>query len=256
MNVVLLAGGLGTRLAEETGTRPKPMVEIGGRPILWHIMQVYAHYGHRDFLIASGYKGEFIKEYFYNFPLHNNDYRVDLRDGSRELLNAGPIDWRVGVVDTGLDTMTGGRVARLRPWLDDEPFMLTYGDGLASIDLKALLEFHRGHGKAATVTAVRPPARFGALRLEGDAVREFSEKHQMTEGWINGGFFVFEPALFDHLGDDSCVLERGPLESLAACGELMAYRHEGFWQPMDTLREKQRLEALWNGGLAPWKVWA
>jgi glucose-1-phosphate cytidylyltransferase len=253
--VVLLAGGLGTRLAEETGTRPKPMVEIGGKPILWHIMQIYAHYGHKDFLIASGYKGEFIKEYFYNFPLHNNDYRVDLRDGSRELLNAGPIDWQVGVVDTGAETMTGGRVGRLRPWLDDEPFMLTYGDGLADIDLAALLAFHESHGKAATVTAVRPPARFGALRIEDDAVREFSEKHQMSEGWINGGFFIFEPGLFEHLGDDSCVLEREPLEALAASGELMAYRHDGFWQPMDTLREKQRLEELWNGGSAPWKVW-
>ena len=255
MNVVLLAGGLGTRLAEETGTRPKPMVEIGGKPILWHIMQLYAHFGHRDFLVACGYKGEVIKEYFYNFAIHNHDYRVDLRDGSRELLNSGPIDWRVGVVDTGLDTMTGGRVARLRPWLKDEPFLLTYGDGLADIDVNALVDFHRSHGKAATVTAVRPPARFGALRLDGAAVADFSEKPQTAEGWINGGFFVFEPALFDHLGGDDCVLEREPLESLAAAGELMAYRHDGFWQPMDTLREKQRLESLWSDGDAPWRMW-
>jgi glucose-1-phosphate cytidylyltransferase len=255
VNVVLLAGGLGTRLSEETGTRPKPMVEIGGKPILWHLMQLYAHYGHSDFMIAAGYKGEFIKEYFYNFPLHENDYRVDLRDGSRELLSAGAIDWRVGVVDTGLESMTGGRVARLRPWLDGAPFMLTYGDGLARIDLAALLEFHRSHGKIATVTAVRPAARFGALRIEGDEVREFAEKTQAPESWINAGFFVFEPALFDYLGDDSCVLEREPLESLAADGELMAYRHDGFWQPMDTLREKRLLEQLWSSGSAPWKVW-
>jgi len=255
VKVVLLAGGRGTRLAEETGMRPKPMVEIGGKPILWHIMQVFAHHGHRDFLVACGYKGELIKEYFCNFSIHNNDYRVDLRDGSREILNEGPIDWSVGVVDTGLDTMTGGRIARLRPWLGDEPFMLTYGDGLSNVDIRALVAFHKSHGKAATVTAVRPPARFGALRLQGDAVNEFSEKSQTAEGWINGGFFVLEPAIFDHLGDDSCVLEREPLESLAAAGELMAYRHDGFWQPMDTLREKQLLDEFWSKGAAPWKVW-
>lgn len=251
----MLAGGRGTRLAEETGTRPKPMVEIGGKPMLWHIMHLYAHHGHREFFIACGYKGELIKEYFCNFSIHNNDYRVDLRDGSREILNAGPIDWRVWVVDTGLDTMTGGRLLRLRAWLKDESFMATYGDGLGDIDIGALLDFHRAHGKLATVTAVRPPSRFGALRIDGDAVREFSEKPQTEEGWINGGFFVFEPALFDYLGDDSCVLEREPLEQLAAAGELMAFKHAGFWQPMDTLREKQRLEALWSEGKAPWKVW-
>ncbi len=251
----MLAGGRGTRLAEETGMRPKPMVEIGGKPMLWHIMQIYAHHGHRDFFVACGYKGELIKEYFYNFSIHNNDYQVDLADGSREIINAGPIDWRVGVVDTGLETMTGGRVARLRTFLKDEPFMLTYGDGLGDVDIGALLEFHRAHGRLATVTAVRPPARFGALHLDGDSVREFSEKPQTREGWINGGFFVFEPAIFDYLEDDSSVLEREPLEKVAAAGELMAYKHRGFWQPMDTLREKQLLESLWSEGKAPWKVW-
>ena len=255
MRVVLLAGGLGTRLAEETGARPKPMVEIGGKPILWHIMQIYAHHGHQDFLVACGYKGEMIKEYFHNFFVHNNDYLVDLRDGSRQLLNSGPIDWRVGVVDTGLDTNTGGRVLRLRRWLEGEPFMLTYGDGLADVDLGELLAFHRSHGKLATVTAVRPPARFGALVLERGEVREFSEKPQTAEGWINGGYFVFESEVLDYFEDDTTILERAPLERLAADKQLMAFQHEGFWKPMDTLREKQQLEAMWSSGHAPWKVW-
>jgi glucose-1-phosphate cytidylyltransferase len=255
MKVALLAGGLGTRLAEETDRVPKPMVEIGGKPMLWHIMRLYAHYGHNDFMVACGYKGEIIKEYFNNFVVHNNDYIVNLQDGSRELLNKGSINWRVGVIDTGLETMTGGRLLRLRPWLDDGCFMLTYGDGLGDIDIKALVEFHKAHGRLATVTAVRPPSRFGALQIENNAVRQFSEKPQTREGWINGGFFVFEPEVFSYLEDDKTILERDPMEQLAADGQIYAYQHEGFWQPMDTLREKRLLESLWQDNTAPWKVW-
>jgi glucose-1-phosphate cytidylyltransferase len=255
MKVALLAGGLGTRIAEETDRIPKPMVEIGGKPMLWHIMRLYAHHGYNDFLVACGYKGEIIKEYFNNFVVHNNDYIVNLLDGSRELLNTGSIDWRVGVIDTGLETMTGGRLLRLRPWLTDGRFMITYGDGLGDVDIAALVDFHKAHGRLATVTAVRPPSRFGALQIDGHAVKQFSEKPQTKEGWINGGFFVFEPEIFDYLEDDSTVLERDPMEKLAADGQLFAFQHEGFWQPMDTLREKRLLESLWQDHTAPWKVW-
>ncbi|MGE0815571.1 MAG: glucose-1-phosphate cytidylyltransferase [Vicinamibacterales bacterium] len=255
MRVVILAGGKGTRIAEETVTRPKPMVEIGGRPILWHIMSIYAAHGLNDFVVACGYRGELIKEYFNNFFVHHSDFAINLKDGTRDVLNAGAPDWRVSVIDTGLDTMTGGRVRRLRPLLQDGTFMVTYGDGLGAVDLRALLAFHRAHGRLATVTAVRPPARFGNLALDGDQVREFAEKPQAGEGWINGGFFVFEPALFDYIADDATSLEQEPLERIAADGQLMAYKHEGFWQPMDTVRERQLLESLWASGGAPWKVW-
>jgi glucose-1-phosphate cytidylyltransferase len=255
VKVVILAGGRGTRLQEETVLRPKPMVEIGGRPILWHIMKMYAAHGFTDFLIACGYKGEMIKEYFGNFFLHESDYVIDLKDGSLEVLNSGKLDWKVAVIDTGLATMTGGRIRRLKPWLGDDPFMVTYGDGLGSIDIGALARFHREHGKLATVTAVRPPARFGELVLESSTVREFAEKPQTHEGWINGGFFVFEPGVLEYIEDDETPLERAPLQRLAADHQLMAYCHEGFWQPMDTLREKEKLEEMWNGGQAPWKCW-
>jgi len=254
MKVVILAGGRGTRIAEETMARPKPMVEIGGRPILWHIMKIYSSYGFKDFLVACGYKGEIIKEYFHNFYIHSSDFVVDLKDGSREVVGPNGIDWRIGLIDTGLDTTTGGRILGLKKWLGDQPFMVTYGDGVGDIPVDALLRFHRSHGRLATVTAVRPPARFGALLLDGDTVVEFAEKPQVCEGWINGGFFVFEPGVFPYLNPDHS-LERETLERLASDRQLMAFHHEGFWQPMDTLREKQSLESLWTSGNAPWKVW-
>lgn len=255
MKVIILAGGRGTRLAEESSVRPKPMVEIGGKPILWHIMKIYASHGYKDFLVACGYKGQVIKEYFHNYFIHNSDYFVDLRDDSRQVVNTDGMDWRIGVIDTGYETMTGGRLLRLRKWVGEETAMVTYGDGVGSVDIRALIAFHRSHGKLATVTAVRPPSRFGALSLDGDAVLEFSEKPQTGEGWINGGFFVFERGIFDYLVDDQTILERKPLDRLAADKQLMAFRHEGFWQPMDTVRDKQLLAALWARGDAPWKTW-
>jgi glucose-1-phosphate cytidylyltransferase len=230
------------------------MVEIGGRPLLWHLMALYAAQGYNDFLIACGYKGELIKEYFRNAFLGSSDFVVSLKDGAVEVLNPPQLDWRVGLIDTGLDTMTGGRIRRLAGWLGRETFMATYGDGLADIDLAALVAFHRRHGKTATVTAVRPPARFGGLVLDEERVREFTEKSQTDAGWINGGFFVFEPEVFDYLDGDDSVLERAPLERLAADGRLMAYRHTGFWQPMDTLRDREQLETLWSSGRAPWRI--
>lgn len=254
MQVVILAGGYGTRLAEETATRPKPMVEIGGKPIIWHLMHVYAACGFKDFLVACGYRGELIKEYFHNAYIHNNDFVADLGDGSIDTLNSGRVDWRIGVFDTGLETQTGGRLLRLRDHIGDNRFMVTYGDGLSNVDLRALVNFHELHGKIATVTAVRPPARFGSLVIEGEEVREFAEKPQAGEGWINGGFFVFEPEIFGYIEGPQTLLEREPLEGLAERGELMAFKHDGFWQPMDTLRDKRLLESLWASGEAPWKI--
>lgn len=252
MKTVILAGGRGTRIAEETSLRPKPMVEIGDRPILWHLMSIYAAYGYREFVVACGYKGEVIKQYFSDVFFHHTDWSVDLKTGERTIVRQQTPDWRVHLVDTGMDTLTGGRLLRLKPLLQDATFMATYGDGLGSVDIGALVAFHRGHGKLATVTAVHPPARFGAIELDGHAVTQFSEKPQSKAGWINGGFFVFEPEVLDYMGGDEVSLERGALERLATDGQLMAYRHEGFWQPMDTLREKQLLEELWRTGEAPW----
>ena len=255
MKVVILAGGRGTRLAEETTVRPKPMVEIGGRPILWHIMKLYASFGHKDFVVACGYKGEIIKQYFAAFLVHNDDYTIDLKSGELRVINKNGIDWTVTLIDTGADTMTGGRIRRLRNILGDEPFMATYGDGVGNVNIDNLLAFHRAQRATATVTAVRPPARFGELTFDGNAVVAFSEKPQTEAGWINGGFFVFEPAIFDHLADDATVLEREPMESLAARHQLVAYKHHGFWQPMDTVRERELLEQLWASGQAPWRTW-
>ncbi len=255
MKVAILAGGAGTRLAEETEIKPKPMVEIGGRPILWHIMRHYAHYGFKDFVIALGYKGEVIKRYMLDYCSLHSNLTVNLRTGEvRREGNFIP-DWTVELIDTGIRTQTGGRIKRLQPYLGNETFMLTWGDGVSDVDLRRLLEFHRHHGKLATLTAVRPPARYGHLKFDGDRVAEFTEKPQIGEGWINGAFFVLEPGIFDYIDGDDTVWEREPLERLAADGQLMAYKHESFWQCMDTLREKYILQQLWDSGRAPWKIW-
>lgn len=255
MKVVILAGGLGTRLTEETTVRPKPMVEIGGHPLLWHIMKHYSHHGFKEFYIALGYRGDVIKRFFLDYFNLSGNMTVDLSSGQVEVHDRECEDWKVHLVDTGLETQTGGRIKRLEPFLKDATFMVTYGDGLCSIDLDKLSKFHRTHGRIATVTAVRPPSRFGGLIFEGEMVTEFTEKPQIGEGWINGGFLVFEPALFDYLHDDQTVLESGALEQLAADRQLMAFRHDQFWQCMDTLRDKNLLENLWQEHSAPWKVW-
>jgi glucose-1-phosphate cytidylyltransferase len=255
IKVGILAGGYGSRLAEETEIRPKPMVEIGGMPILLHIMSHYAAYGHKDFVIALGYKGEYIKRYMADYCALQGDLSVDLGRGTVRSHAAGQRDWRIELIETGLDTLTGGRIKRLRPYLGDGTFMLTWGDGVSDVDLDRLLAFHRGHGRLATITAVRPPARYGHLDIEDGRIVEFTEKPQLGEGWINGAFFVLEPGVFDYIEGDRTMWEREPLERLARDGQLMAYQHEGFWQCMDTLREKHILESLWKAGTAPWKTW-
>jgi glucose-1-phosphate cytidylyltransferase len=255
VKVAILAGGLGSRIQEETEVKPKPMVEIGGRPILWHIMKHYGRFGHDDFVIALGYKGEVIKRYMIDYCSLHSDLTVGLRNGEVITHNGAPDDWRVNLVDTGHDTATGGRIKRLAPHLGDSTFMLTWGDGVSDIDLDKLLAFHRSHGKLATLTAVRPPARFGHLELEDDTVRDFSEKPQIGEGWINGAFFVLEPGVFDYIDGDATQWEREPLERLAGDGQLKAYKHTSFWQCMDTLRDKKLLEELWLNG-APWRTWS
>jgi glucose-1-phosphate cytidylyltransferase len=255
MKVAILAGGFGSRLAEETEIRPKPMVEIGGRPILWHIMKHYAHHAFNEFVIALGYKGEEIKRYFLDYNNLSGSMTVNLAGGTVELSSRECEDWIVHLMDTGTETHTGGRVKRLEAWLNDGTFMATYGDGVSNINLNELLKFHRSHGRVATVTAVRPPARFGGLEFDGDAVVSFTEKPQIGEGWINGGFLVFEPAVFDYLEGDESSLEADAMERLAADNQLVAYRHEGFWQCMDTMRDMRLLQSLWHSGNAPWKVW-
>ncbi len=255
MKVILLAGGLGTRLTEETEIRPKPMVEIGGRPILWHIMKHYAHYGFQEFLVALGYKGEYIKRYFLDYYTLNGSMTIDLASGAVQPQIKECEDWKLHLLDTGLQTHTGGRLKRLESYLSGETFMITYGDGVSNIDLQKLLEFHKSHGKWVTVSAVRPPARFGGLVLEGDLVTNFTEKPQAGEGWINGGFLVMEPQVFKYLTNDSMGLEIELLEQLAVDGQLAAYRHYDFWQCMDTLRDKYNLENFWQSGKPPWKVW-
>ena len=253
MKVILLAGGYGTRLAEYTGLIPKPMVPVGGKPILWHIMQRYSKFGHKDFYLALGYKAEVIKEYFLNYRALNADFAVDLSSGIITPLQVDKADWKVTLINTGDDSMTGGRVKRLQKFIGNETCMLTYGDGVADIDLDALLTFHRSHGKMITVSAVRPGARFGELEMDGSCVMSFKEKPQMHDGWINGGFFVVEPEFFDLIAGDSIMLEREPMEQATQAGELMAYRHEGFWHCMDTKRDHELLESLWVKG-APWAI--
>ncbi len=252
MKVLILAGGLGTRIAEETTVRPKPMVEIGGKPILWHLMHLYARHGFNEFVVAVGYKQEFVKDYFRSIYSTLHDLTVDLATGRIDYGERDRIDWKVHVVDTGLATMTGGRIKRCREFIGDEAFLCTYGDGLAQIDIGDLVRFHRSRGLQATVTAVHPPARFGVLEMDGDRVCNFAEKPQASEGWINGGFFVFEPSIFDRIEGDGTLLEQEPLMRLATEGQLAAYRLNGFWQPMDTLRDKRHLEELWESGEAPW----
>ena len=256
MKVGILAGGHGTRLAEETEIKPKPMVEIGGRPILWHIMMHYSCFGYRDFVIALGYKGEVIKRYMVDYCALESNLTVNLKAGRVDLHDTDGIqDWTINLIDTGLHTMTGGRIKRLQPYIGNETFMLTWGDGVSTVDLSRLLAFHRAHGRLITMTAVRPPARYGHMEFDGDRIREFTEKPQTAEGWINGAFFVVEPQVFDYIDGDDTQFEKEPLERLAADGELMAYKHDGFWQCMDTRRDKFVLEKLWDSGEAPWKIW-
>jgi glucose-1-phosphate cytidylyltransferase len=259
MKAIILAGGLGTRLAEETTLRPKPMVEIGGKPILWHIMKIYAAHGVTDFIICLGYKGYMIKEYFFNYSKHMSDMTIDLRTGDTHVHHNASEDWRVSLIDTGEHTMTGGRLRQAMAYLGegDDDFCLTYGDGVSDTDIGAAIKFHKSHGKQATVTAVRPASRYGQLDLDGDVVSAFAEKPVEEGGWINGGFFVLNRSILPYLGtSDSCIWEREPLEGLAAAGELRSYFHDGFWQPMDTLRDRQMLEAMLESGEAPWKSWA
>lgn len=255
MKVVILAGGFGTRLAEETVVRPKPMVEIGGQPILWHIMKIYASQGFNEFIIGLGYKGDVIKDYFLNYRYRASSLTVQLSSGDVVVRDSHSEDWTVHLYDTGRYTQTGGRVKRVAQFIGKEPFMLTYGDGVADVDIKQLLDFHRSHGRLATVTAVRPSARFGSIDFEGDRVIRFEEKPQVDEGWINGGFFVLEPGVADYIEGDDTLFEKGPMERLAGDAKLMAYKHEGFWHCMDTLRDVRMLESLWESGQAPWKVW-
>ncbi len=255
MKVVILAGGFGTRLAEETDVKPKPMVEIGGRPILWHIMKIYAAAGFNEFVVALGYKGDLVKNYFQNYYYSRNNLTIHLRTGELEVHDGDREDWTIHLVDTGLQTQTGGRIKRLARWIGRDTFLMTYGDGVADIDIRKVIEFHRQHGKLATITAVRPPARFGGLHFDGPLVSHFVEKPQIGEGWINGGFFVLEPRVIEYIDGDATLFEREPLDRLAQEGQLVAYRHERFWQCMDTLRDLRLLEELWARGGAPWKMW-
>jgi glucose-1-phosphate cytidylyltransferase len=250
-----LAGGLGTRISEETSVRPKPMVEIGGRPVLWHIMKIYSAHNIHDFIICLGYKGYMIKEYFANYFLHMSDVTFDMKNNGMHVHQNNAEPWRVTLIDTGEETMTGGRLRRVHQYLDDDDFCFTYGDGVGNVDIKALIDFHHSHGKLATVTATQPPGRFGSLLLDKQEVIGFNEKPEGDGGWINGGFFVLNPKVIEHVDADDTIWERGPMEQLARDRQLAAYFHHGFWQPMDTLRDKRHLEELWNNGCAPWKLW-
>lgn len=256
MKVVILAGGLGTRLSEETSLRPKPMVDIGDKPILWHIMKIYSSYGFNNFVICLGYKGYIIKEYFANYFLHQSDVTIDLNDNSIATHQSAAEPWKITLVDTGKTSMTGGRIKRIQKYIGNEPFLLTYGDGVGNIDIKSLVNYHQYSGKKVTVTAVQPSGRFGALNLDkNDIVNSFMEKPKGDGSWINGGYFVCEPTIFDYIKDDQSIWEREPMEKIAADGQMTAYKHTGYWKPMDTLRDKQELEAEWQSGNAPWKTW-
>lgn len=255
MKAVILAGGLGTRISEETVLKPKPMIEIGGRPILWHILKIYSAHGINDFVICVGYKGYVIKEYFANYFLHMSDVTFDMKANQMEVHQKNAEPWRVTVVDTGEETMTGGRLKRVRNYVGQGTFCFTYGDGVANVDIAASIAYHQKQGKAATVTAVQPPGRYGDLQIEAGMVRKFQEKPKGDGSWINGGFFILEPSVMDHIADDTTFWEREPMESLASAGQLAAYHHHGFWRPMDTLRDKTHLEELWASGKAPWKTW-
>ncbi|WP_028402614.1 glucose-1-phosphate cytidylyltransferase [Ectobacillus panaciterrae] len=258
MKVVILAGGFGTRISEESHLKPKPMIEIGGYPIIWHIMKIYSAYGFNEFIICLGYKGHIIKDFFLNYFLYKSDITVDFSNNNEKIIhnhNAEP--WKVTLAETGIDTMTGGRVKKIKDYVEDTPFMLTYGDGVADVNIHKLLEFHKAHGRLATLTATQPTGRFGVLKLaENQRVESFQEKLKGDGGWVNGGFFVFQPEIFDYLNDENTVLEKEPLENLAKCNQLMAYKHHAFWYPMDTLRDKKYLEELWKEDKAPWKIWA
>lgn len=258
MKVVILAGGFGTRISEESHLKPKPMIEIGERPILWHIMKIYSHYGFTDFIICLGYKGYHIKEYFAHYFLHESDVTFDFMNGNEQLIHTHSAEpWRVTLANTGVDTMTGGRVKRIRPYIGDETFMLTYGDGVSDVNIKDLAAYHKRHGKLATVTITQPAGRFGALNLSDEnLVNGFQEKPKGDGAWVNAGFFVMEPKVFEYIEDDTTILEREPLENLARDGQLVAYKHSGFWQPMDALRDKNYLEELWKSGKASWKTWS
>lgn len=257
MKVVILAGGFGTRISEESHLKPKPMVEIGGRPILWHIMKIYSHYGFNDFIVCLGYKAYCIKEYFAHYFLHEADVTFDFSVSNQQIVhNHHAEPWRVTLVNTGVNTMTGGRVKRVQQYVGQEPFMLTYGDGVSNINIANLVDYHKSHGKLATVTSVQPSGRFGALDLsDGNMVQGFQEKPQGDGGWINGGFFVLQPEVFDYIEGDNTIFERTPIEKLASGNQLVAYKHDGFWQPMDTMRDKEHLEELWQKKKAPWKLW-
>ena len=258
MKVLLLAGGFGTRLSEETDIKPKPMLDIGGKPILWHIMKTYSHYGFNDFVILLGYKGYYIKEYFANYFLHQSDVTIDMSDGSMEIHNNSSEPWKVTLLDTGLDSMTGGRIKRAQDFIGDKPFMLTYGDGVSDINIKELVRFHKAHGKAMTMTSAQPDGRFGALNIDdNNKVKEFKEKPKGDGSWINAGYFICEPKVFDYIVDgDSSVFEQSPLMNLAKDDEVHTYKHHDFWMPMDTLRDKHKLNELWNSDKAPWRVWS
>ena len=257
MKVLLLAGGFGTRLSEETDLKPKPMVEIGGKPILWHIMKIYSHYGFNEFVVLLGYKGYYIKEYFANYFLHQSDVTIDMKDGNMEIHNNHSEPWKITLLDTGIESMTGGRVKRAQAFIGDKPFMLTYGDGVSNINIEELVKFHKSHGKAMTMTSAQPEGRFGALNIEeNNQVSSFQEKPKGDGGWINAGFFVCEPKVFDYIAEgDLTIFEQSPLQNLAKDGEMFTFKHEGFWKPMDTLRDKKQLQKMWENKKAPWKVW-